>query len=275
MMAFVVPCISIVICYARIFCIVRMTAMRSHDSAGALGTNISMHIRSAAANGKGQPTAKKLFVSDNKRKRSDGTDVQLLPKAGNGSITPNAIGRRCVNGKSLPDSDISSTVSSSHSHSDLKSSLKFIDISIESDFPPTLSALRKHTLTEKKLSGGDRISSNVSICRTVEYIDGNGERRTSFDRDCFVKGMAHDNDSAVEESTSSGENNQVNLFAKSQAHQSDSKLLRCRYRYTTLKVIAIVCKCCLFKWNRLRVPASICPWTPTATAHQGNIHLCE
>lgn len=181
--------------------------MRSHDSAGALGTNTSMHIQ--ATNGNSQQTTKKLYVSNNNRKPSDGTDVQLLPKESNGSITPNANGRRCGNGKSLLDSDISSTVSHSHSHNDLKSSLKFIDTSVESDFPPTLSALRKHTLDEKKLSGADRISSNVSICRTVEFIDGNGDRRTSFDRDCSVKTTGHENDSAIEESTSSADNNQV------------------------------------------------------------------
>lgn len=211
-MAFVVPCISIVVCYARIFYIVRKTAMRSHDSAGTLGNNTSMHIQ-ATTNGNNQQTTKKLFVSNNNRKPSDGTDIQLLPKVSNGSITPNANSRRCGNGKSLLDnSDISSTVSHSHSQNDLKSSLKFIDTSVESDFPPTLSALRKYTLDEKKLSGADRISSNVSICRTVEFIDGNGERRTSFDRDCSVKTMMmHDNDSAVEESTSSADNNQVNL----------------------------------------------------------------
>lgn len=211
-MAFVVPCISIFVCYARIFYIVRKTAMRSHDSAGTLGNNTAMHIQSATTNGNGnsQQTTKKLFVSNNNRKPSDGTDVQLLPKESNGSITPNANGRRCGNGKSLLDSDMSSTVSHSHSHNDLKSSLKFIDTSVDSDFPPTLSALRKHTLDEKKLSGADRISSNVSICRTVEFIDGNGDRRTSFDRDCSVKTMVHDNDSAVEESTSSADNNQVN-----------------------------------------------------------------
>lgn len=207
-MAFVVPCISIVVCYARIFYIVRKTAMRSHESTGTLG-NTSMHILTAT-NGNSESTTKKINVSNNNRKPSDCTDVQLLPKVSNGSITPNANGRRCGNGKSLLDSDISSTVSHSHSHSDLKSSLKFIDTSVESDFPPTLSALRKHTLDEKKLSGADRISSNVSICRTVEFIDGNGDRRTSLDRDCSVKTMAHDNDSAIEESTSSADNNQVN-----------------------------------------------------------------
>lgn len=234
-MAFVVPCISIVVCYARIFYIVRKTAMRSHESTGTLG-NTSMHILTAT-NGNSEATTKKINVSNNNRKPSDGTDVQLLPKESNGSITPSANGRRCGNGngRSLLDSDISSSVSHSHSHSDLKSSLKFIDTSVESDFPPTLSALRKHTLDEKKLSGADRISSSVSICRTVEFIDG----RTSLDRDCSVKTMAHDNDSAIEESTSSADNNQVNslqrtslhIHAKCQAHFFLRFYLR--YRFTT------------------------------------------
>lgn len=208
-MAFVVPCISIVVCYARIFYIVRKTAMRSHDSAGTLGNNV--HIQPPATNGNRQPTARKRFVNNNQRLPSDGTDVKLLPKKSNGSIMPNANGMRCVNCKNLLDSDVSSTDTHSQSQSDLKSSLKFIDTSVESDFPPTLSALRKHTLDEKKLSRADRIGSNVSICRTVEYINGNGKRRTSSDRGS-VKTIAHENDSAVEESTSSTDTNQVNFI---------------------------------------------------------------
>lgn len=34
-------------------------------------------------------------------------------------------------------------------------------------------------------------------------------------------------------------------------------------------MIVIACKFYRFKWNRHRVPGSICPWTMTTTVHQG------
>lgn len=74
-MAFVVPCISIVVCYARIFYIVRKTALRSHDTGSMLGNSI--HSNRTQNNNHG----KKPYATNNNKNVSDGTDVQLLPKS--------------------------------------------------------------------------------------------------------------------------------------------------------------------------------------------------
>lgn len=220
-MAFVVPCISIVVCYARIFYIVRKTALRSHDTGSTVGN--AMHCQSGRAQNNNQ--CKKLYATNNNKNVSDGTDVQLLPKSEDVSgesgriidrteLTVNGERneKKRFDGKNLLDSDNSSALlTHSQSHGDIKSAMKFIDATIGNDYPPTLSALRKnHGNEEHKLTANDRNLSNVSISRTVEFIEANGERHNSCDRDFMVKNMTQDNgDSAIEESISSMENNQV------------------------------------------------------------------
>ncbi|XP_055326791.1 G-protein coupled receptor moody isoform X2 [Sitodiplosis mosellana] len=222
-MAFVVPCISIVVCYARIFYIVRKTALRSHhsDTGSALGN--SMHQSSGRAQNNNQ--CKKLYATNNNKNVSDGTDVQLLPKSddmsgdsGGGVGRIERVSESTVNnernekkhfsGKNLLDSDNSSALlSHSQSHGDIKSAMKFIDSTIDGE---TLSALRKSQGNdEHNLTANDRNLSNVSISRTVEFIEANGERHNSCDRDYIVKLAQENGDSAIEESISSTENNQV------------------------------------------------------------------
>lgn len=217
-MAFVVPCISIVVCYARIFYIVRKTALRSHDTGSALGN--SMHCQSGRTQNNNQ--CKKLYATNNNKNVSDGTDVQLLPKSDDVSGESNRIERsemtgseqnekKLYSGKNLLESDNSSALlTHSQSHGDIKSAMKFIDAAIGNDYPPTLSALRKNqTNEEHKLTANDRNLSNVSISRTVEFIEANGERHNSCDREFMAKTAQDNMDSAIEESTSSTENNQV------------------------------------------------------------------
>lgn len=223
-MAFVVPCISIVVCYARIFYIVRKTALRSHDTGSALGN--SMHCQSGRLQNNNQ--CKKLYATNNNKNVSDGTDVQLLPKSDDMSgesgrnertseltVSSVRVEKKHFSGKNLLESDNSSALlSHSQSHCDIKSAMKYIDsTTIGVDYPPTLSVLRKTQGNEEhKLTANDRNLSNVSISRTVEFIEANGERHNSCDRDYMVK-MAQDTvDSAIEESTSSTENNQVRGF---------------------------------------------------------------
>lgn len=211
-MAFVVPCISIVVCYARIFYIVRKTALRSHESASTLANTNSIQIQSTQSR-------KSISSNNNKNSSLDGTDVQLLPP----KITANAEelllneennqrrtnATRCKGKMTRENLTTSLSLSHSQSHGDLhKNTMKFIDTSVECDFPPTLSALKKFSGDERKLCVSERNSSNVSICRTVEFIDEGNRRNGSCDRDYAVK-MSHEMDSAVEESTSSTENNQV------------------------------------------------------------------
>lgn len=221
-MAFVVPCISIVVCYARIFYIVRKTALRSHDTGSALGN--SMHCQSGRAQNNNQ--CKKLYATNNNKNVSDGTDVQLLPKSDDMSgesgrneraseLTVNSERnvKKNFSGKNLLDSDNSSALlSHSQSHGDIKSAMKFIDSTIGGDYPPTLSAMRKNQGNEEnKLTANDRNLSNVSISRTVEFIEANGERHNSCDRDYIVKLTQENVDSAIDESISSTENNQVRI----------------------------------------------------------------
>lgn len=220
-MAFVVPCISIVVCYARIFYIVRKTALRSHDTGSALGQ--SVHRQSGRAQNNNQ--CKKLYATNNNKNVSDGTDVQLLPKSEDVSGESGRIERNEMtgceqnekkrsSGKNFLDSDHSSALlSHSQSHADIKSTMKFIDSTMVNDYPLTLSALRKgQTIEEHRLTANDRNLSNVSISRTVEFIEANGERHNSCDRDYGVKANQETVDSAIEESTSSAENNQVGDF---------------------------------------------------------------
>lgn len=222
-MAFVIPCVSIIVCYARIFYIVRKTALRSHDISGSTLGN-SMHCQTGRTQNNNQ--CKKLYAANNMKNVSDGTDVHLLPKSedvsgesgrnerGEHNATESN-GKKHYMGKNFLDCDNNSSALLTHSqsHGDIKSAMKFIDATIGNDYPSA--TLRKSHGNEvvNKLTANDRNLSNVSISRTVEFIEANGERHNSCDRDFIVK-MTQDNnvDSAIEESISSIENNQVRPF---------------------------------------------------------------
>lgn len=213
------PCVSIFVCYARIFYIVRKTALRSHDSGSTIGN--AMHCQSGRAQNTNQ--CKKLYATNNNKNVNDGTDVQLLPKSEDVSGESGRTERnelltvsqrnkeKIFDGKNLLQTDnTSALLTHSQSHSDIKSAMKFIDAAIGNDYPPTLSALRRSQGNEEhKLTANDRNLSNVSISRTVEFIEANGERHNLCDRDFIVKMTQENGDSAIEESISSIENNQV------------------------------------------------------------------
>lgn len=223
-MAFVIPCVSIIVCYARIFYIVRKTALRSHDISGSTLGN-SMHCQTGRTQNNNQ--CKKLYAANNMKNGSDGTDVHLLPKSEDVSgesgrnersehtTITESNGKKHYIGKNFLDCDNSSALlTHSQSHGDIKSAMKFIDGTIENDYPSaTLRKSHGHEVVANKLTANDRNLSNVSISRTVEFIEANGDRHNSCDRDFIVK-MTQDNnvDSAIEESISSIENNQVRPF---------------------------------------------------------------
>lgn len=310
-MAFVVPCISIVVCYARIFYIVRKTALRSHDTGSMLGNSI--HSNRTQNNNHG----KKPYATNNNKNVSDGTDVQLLPKSDDisgdssgridrielpifnqnenktkintttatttATITTTNINTNhtiaknkmsLLSEKNILQSDNTSMIlSHSQSHGNIKSALKFIDSTGgENDYPPTLSALRKNRCNDEqhKLSVSDRNLSNVSISRTVEFIEVNGERHNSCDRNYIVKTGNDAVDSAVEESTSSMENNQV---SDTPIHSKMSVLFMnfIRFifskRYITLRAIIIAYKSFPFKLNHRPVLELIYHWIKIA--HRG------
>lgn len=309
-MAFVVPCISIFVCYARIFYIVRKTALRSHDA----GSMVCNSIHSTQNNNHG----KKPYATNNNKNVSDGTDVQLLPKSDDISgdsgaridrielpicnrnenktkitttigVTTNT-NHTIANNKmsllseknSFQRDNTSMILSHSQSHGDIKSALKFIDTTGgENDYPPTLSALRKNQCNDEqhKLSVSDRNLSNVSISRTVEFIEANGERHNSCDRSYIVKAANDAVDSAVEESTSSMENNQVSHLLLT--HVFRIQFIRMpvshvhefyiiffpSHRYITSRAIIIAYKSFPFKLNHRPVLALIYHWIKIA--HRG------
>lgn len=194
-MAFVVPCISIFVCYARIFYIVRKTALRSHDIGSSLGN--SMHCQSNRIQNHIH-TAKKIYATNNNKNISDGTDIQLLPRSDDVSGDSGRIDaltlcdatrtKKHLSVNNLLDGNITA-LSHSQSQGDIKSSQ-----------------------SEHKLTVSDRNLSNVSISQTVEVIEANGERHNSCNHDDYTIKITQDAvDSAIEESISSTENNQVGI----------------------------------------------------------------
>lgn len=216
-MAFVVPCISIVVCYARIFYIVRKTALRSHDTGSTLGN--SMHIQSNRTQNNNQ-CSKKIYATNNNKSLSDGTDVQLLSKSDEASgesgqherltacETDDTMKSKHLNVKNFLhcDNNMSTLLSHSQSHDNLKATLKCIDTNIANDFPLTQ---HHHDKIERKLNISNRNLSNVSISRTVEYIETNGERHNTCNHQYVVEVTQDTVDSAIEESMSSTENRKV------------------------------------------------------------------
>lgn len=141
--------------------------------------------------------------------------------------------------------------------------LKFIDSSVDSDLPPSLSRLRQASLSGggcnelRPLTVGDRKLSSVSISRNVEYFDdvpaaaSDGAEEVELNNGCDHDGgdgaltprnggsfrrkrrrsdvvvmttAAKEFDSAVEMSTSSSDNNQVSLAQRTVAFTNNSVL---------------------------------------------------
>lgn len=201
-MAFVVPCISIVVCYARIFYIVRKTAMRTHETGKSMShASLQMHSSSHSSS---RETRKELSTNNNKSSL-DGTETQLVSlqsrRESDGVAQRTKVSNG--NGRSHTDTDDHierlTSLSHSNSHVELKSSMKHIDVCGERN------GRRANDL--RPLAAADRNLSSVSISKTVEFIDCNGRGLTE-ERECAIR-IDHDCDSAVEESTSSIDNNQV------------------------------------------------------------------
>lgn len=256
-MAFVVPCVAIVVCYARIFYIVRKTAMRSHEPP-MLTTTGSMYIHPATKNAavttknnniaatKAMPVrqddADKQLIDHNTHRKLSSDNAAAAADAADIPLTTSARRNRTIE----PEGNSGNSSSMSYNihprpMSGPKIFLKFIDSSVDSDLPPSLSRLRMNSASNnelKPLAAGDRNMSSVSISKNVEFredvdgddnfvdddpstADGGGEdsRNGSCEREmrsCRKKrrrnDRGHEVDSAVEESTSSSENNQVRKY---------------------------------------------------------------
>lgn len=123
-MAFALPCCAIVLCYARIFYIVRETALKIHET--QLKSNGSVRLKQ---DGTGQ--------SQKKNKK-----INQLSKA---ALIDNALKQQRSSIES--ESSISSNKAELRRKKLLSKNqddeLKFIDTSVESDLPPTLSTLQR------------------------------------------------------------------------------------------------------------------------------------
>ena len=210
-MAFLVPCFCIIICYARIFYIVRKTAMRTHEP---ILTTASVRML-----GKSQ----RSLTQDNNH-----SDRQLLEKSSRTSKDENSENSSSIsNSSGYPPSQAPQTIATlTSSQKELfwqkesgqqqqtkpcgnlrpylskltEDEMKFIDTSVDSDFPPSLSALKYR----EKREG--------TPASTVDSIKESYEEEIDIEH-----GGIHQNikeiDSAVEESTtSSSDNNPVNLI---------------------------------------------------------------
>lgn len=147
-MAFIVPCLSIVICYARIFYIVRKTALKTQDqtlnqrNAGSVRMTHN-HATYATNNGQYQSSTPKSNpiphtpntqrqIAEASKPPSNGHRLSFLDEEDSGP-------RICREGSEK------STRSKKILKKNREEEMKFIDTSVESDLPPTLSSLqRKH-----------------------------------------------------------------------------------------------------------------------------------
>lgn len=279
-MAFVVPCVAIVVCYARIFHIVRKTAMRWHEPAmqqKSLNTSMIIptqrgSVRSTAGsrpirNNNG-PAAAPSATAATAATPLAGTIVQPLSGGGgtaadeptkallatrpSGRPTPpskhNRSNRRTFESDSISTTEqssehSSSTTSTCHTHPHVgaghapRIGLKYIDSSVDSEMlgqPVFANSLHTSTVSIVKsvefrsdVSGGQDAEAGgdavlVMADADAGGVDGEDElemsgasagggRMSSVRRKRFQKNgqKVAEVDSAVEESTSSSENNQV------------------------------------------------------------------
>lgn len=232
-MAFVVPCLAIIVCYARIFYIVRKTAMRSHEpllqprlnpnsmatSVPSILNNVTKNNNVGSANLQPKNEAKKSLLEQPIAAPSDKKH------------------RACeVDGHSGSSEQSSSTVTCQNnlmSQYEPRLMLKFIDSSVDSELPPYYANMSHSADTiDKNESAERRKLSSVSMGRNVEFredvngglngeAEGDGELSASLNLSQYsashgntrssnrTRRFRKDTDSAVEESTSSSENNQV------------------------------------------------------------------
>lgn len=228
-MAFVVPCLAIIVCYARIFYIVRKTAMRSHEPMLQQKFNTTSMITSV-------PTITNCLLPKN-------NNVVVAHRLSKDNVNRSPVDRPSIQISRTYDND---GVSGSSEHStstatcqtqptqfEPKVFLKFIDSSVDSESPPNFNELEEKNPVDRipqNVKTGQRKLSSVSMGKNVEFRDDvnggltdegvvDGELSVSLNLSQYSSALSRssigkkrhrkDADSAVEESTSSSENNQV------------------------------------------------------------------
>lgn len=140
-MAFALPCCAIVLCYARIFYIVRKTALRANG--GQQKSNGSIRLNNDPNN------------SSNKTSTSNDRPLGPLSplKADNISTSSK------TNLEPIKDQRMKKLLSKTR-----EEDLKFIDTSVDSDLPPTLSQLQRNSV---RMSIRDRTPSLPSSITSI------------------------------------------------------------------------------------------------------------
>lgn len=216
--------------------------MRSHEPAAALTATGSMLIKS-------QPSTKNNNKPvNNKHFHADEANKQLIDQRKLSLIDAQKIGGGgdVVHPATTTEENSESSSISYYIHprpiSGPKILLKFIDSSVDSDLPPSLSRLRQASLSGggelKPLTGRDRKLSSVSISKNVEFFDDVAATTTAAENAVDQNGCdatggeatpqnggsfrrkrrrsevlpQKEFDSAVEVSTSSSDNNQVSVL---------------------------------------------------------------
>lgn len=200
-MAFVVPCISIIVCYARIFYIVRKTAMRTHENAHIIPTG-SIRIQEPA-----QQQQKSNHILNRANQFADEADKQLLDNKTNENRLLSDENHKNHKNRIDTNSETSSSIFYPNSTCGSKILLKYIDSSLDSDLPPSLTGLRLNKDEENK-----------NDHKGVEFAENdsnqlNGSCDTELKRHHLnarqTASQWQEADSAMDESISSVDNNQV------------------------------------------------------------------
>lgn len=131
MMAFACPCLAIVLCYARIFYIVRKTAIKTQEMYPKANGSVRL---------KHKASVNHLKKSSNLDKDNSKKTISTLQAESNVVDTISAQSDQRLDPKN--DSRIRRKGLSKSKDDDLK----FIDTSLESDLPPTLSQLQRKSV---------------------------------------------------------------------------------------------------------------------------------
>lgn len=209
-MAFVVPCISIIVCYARIFYIVRKTAMRTHENIQVVPAG-SIRIQDQH-----QHQMKSNNALNRGNQFTDEADAQLLDNKTNENRVLSEENQRNHKNKIDTNSETSSSIFYPHGTCGSKILLKYIDSSLDSDLPPSLTGLRLNRDEEYNTK-----TDHNSINKGVEFaeheshrINGSCEREIKSNKFNTNQTSMHwqEADSAMDESISSVDNNQVGII---------------------------------------------------------------
>lgn len=131
MMAFACPCLAIVLCYARIFYIVRKTAIKTQEMYPKANGSVRL----------------KHKVSTNYQKKSSNLDKDIPKRVISTLHSENdAVEKKSAQSGQRLNPKNDSRIGRKGLSKSRDDDLKFIDTSLESDLPPTLSQLQRKSV---------------------------------------------------------------------------------------------------------------------------------